>query len=45
MVETAMFNVQRAMTPKVGKPVLQVMCSAYRLIVLYICVNFHENIS
>ena len=41
----AMFNVQRAVTPKVGKPELEFMCSARRLIVLYICVEFRENIS
>ena len=36
MVEMVMFNVQRARTPKVGKPELQSMCSAHHLIVLYI---------
>ena len=40
----AMFNVQRAITPKVGKPELWFMFSASRLIVIYICVKFHENI-
>ena len=45
MVEMAMFNVQRAITPKVGKPELQFMCLACRLMVLYICVKFGENIS
>ena len=45
MVEMAIFNVQRKITPKVGKPELLFMCSAYRLIVLYICVKFGENIS
>ena len=44
MVEMAMFNVQRAITPKVGKPELRFMCSALWLIVLYICVKFRENI-
>ena len=44
MVEMAMFNVQRSITPKVGKPELQFMCSAYRLMVLYICMKFRENI-
>ena len=39
-----MFNVQRAITPKVGKPELQIICSA-RLIVHYICVNCRENIT
>ena len=36
MVEMAMLNVQRAITPKVGKPELRFMCSARYLIVLYI---------
>ena len=45
MVETAMFNVQRAITPKVAKPELQFMCSAHHLLMLYICVKLHENIS
>ena len=36
MVEMAMLNVQRAITPKVGKPELQFMCSACYLIVFYI---------
>ena len=42
MVELAMFNVQRVITPKVGKPELWFMCSALRLIVLYICLKFRE---
>ena len=41
MVEMAMFNVQRAITPKVGKPKLRFMCSACHP---YICVKFRENI-
>ena len=45
MVEMDMFNVQRAITPKVGKPELRFMCSASRLIVLYICAKFGEIIS
>ena len=44
LTEMAMFNVQNAITPKVGKPELQLMCSASHLIVLYICVMFRENI-
>ena len=44
MVEMVIFNVQRAITPKVGKPELGFMCSASHLIVLYICVKFHEYI-
>ena len=43
MVEMIMFNVQRAITPKIGKPELWVMSSASRLIVLYICVKLPEN--
>ena len=42
MVEMAMLNVQRAITPKVGKQELGFMCSAYLLIVLYICLKFDE---
>ena len=44
MVEMAMFNVQRAITPKVGKSELRFMCAARRLIVLYICMKFGKNI-
>ena len=44
MVEIAIFNVQRAITPQVGKPELQFMCSACYFIVHYICVKFRENI-
>ena len=32
-------------TPKVRKPELQFMCSAYRLMVFNVCVKFHENMS
>ena len=45
MVEMTMFNVQRAITTKVGKPELRFMCSVRLLIVLYIYVKFPENIS
>ena len=45
MVEMVMLNVQRTITPKVGKPEVRFMCSATcHLIVLYFCVKFHENI-
>ena len=43
MVEMAMFNVQRAISPTVGKPELQFMYSECCLKVLYICVKFHEK--
>ena len=36
-------NAQRARTPKVGNSELQFMCSVRRLIMLYICVKFHEK--
>ena len=45
MVKMAMFNVQRAVTPKIGKPELWFMCSACSIMVLYICVKFRENIT
>ena len=38
-------NTQRAITPKVGKPELRFMCSACHLMVLNVCVKFHENMS
>ena len=44
MVEMAMFNVQGVKTPEVGKPELQFMSSAHRLMVFYIGVKFLENI-
>ena len=45
ITEMAMFKVQRAITPKVGKPELRFLCFACCLIVLYICVKFCESIS
>ena len=45
MVEMAIFNIQRAITLKVGKQNLQFMCSACHLMVFNICVKFHENMS
>ena len=38
-------NTQWAITPKVGKPELRFMCSAFRLMVLNVWVKFHENMS
>ena len=45
IIEMTMFNVQMAITLKVGKPELWFMCSAHCLMVLYIAVKFPENIS
>ena len=44
-MEMAIFNIQRAITPKAEKPELWLMCSACRLMVFNICVKFHENMS
>ena len=44
VVEMAIFNVQRTITPKVYNPELRFLCSARRLMVLNIYVKFHENI-
>ena len=44
VVEMAISNVQRAITPKVCNPELRFLRSACRLIVLNICVKFHESI-
>ena len=38
-------NTQRAITPKAGKPELQFLCSAHRLMVFNVCVKFHDNMS
>ena len=40
-----MVNKQRAITPKIGKPELQFMCSAHHLMVFNVCEKFHENMS
>ena len=39
------FQFQRAITPKICNPELGYLRSAHRLMLLYICVKFHENIS
>ena len=39
------FQFQRAITPKIRNPELRFLRSARRLMLLYICVTFHENIS
>ena len=38
-------NTQKAITPKVGKPELRFICSAFPLMVFNICVKFYENMS
>ena len=38
-------NTQKAITPKVGKQELRLVCSAHRLMVFIVCVKFHENMS
>ena len=43
MVEMAIFNIQRAITLKVGTQELQFMCSECHLMVFNICIKFHEN--
>ena len=45
IVEMAMFNAQRAIIPKVGKPEVLFMVPAHHLVVLYILVKFGETIS
>ena len=44
LVEMAMFNVQRAINPKVGKPEVRIMYFARCHIVFYICMKLRENI-
>ena len=45
MVEMAIFNIQRAITLKLGKQELWLMYSAYHLMVFNVCIKFHENMS
>ena len=45
MIKLAFFNVQRAITPKDRNPELRFLRYARHLIILKICVKFHENIS
>ena len=45
MVETAIFNIQRAITLRVGKQESRSMCSACHLMVFNICVKIHETMS
>ena len=40
-----MFNVQRAITPNIGKPELRLICFSCCLMMFYICVNILENIT
>ena len=44
-MDTKTVSTQRAITPKAGKPELRFMYSARRLMVLNVCVKFHENMS
>ena len=44
VIDIAIFNVQRAITAKVCNPELNFLFSACHLMVLNICVKFHENI-
>ena len=44
VVEMAIFNVQRAITPKVCNPELRFLRSACYLVMLNIFMKFHENI-
>ena len=45
MAEMAMFNVQRAIISKAGRPEFRFMSPTHPLIVLYVCVKFGENIT
>ena len=44
MAEMAIFNVQRAITPKACNPELRFMHPAHLLMVLNICMKFNKNI-
>ena len=42
--DTKNVNTHRAITPKVGKPELRFMCSAYCLMVFNICVKVYKYV-
>ena len=44
-VDTKIFNTQRTIIPKVGKPELRFMCFACRLIAFKVCMKFHKKLS
>ena len=44
-MDTKIVNTQREITPKIENPELRFMCSARRLMVFNVCMNFHENMS
>ena len=44
ITKITIFKVQRAVTLKVDKTELWFLCSAPRLMMLYICLKFHQNI-
>ena len=45
LIFVIIYYVQSAIINKVCKPELWFLCSAHPIIVLYICMKFHENIS
>ena len=46
IAKSTIFNFKkRAITPKTHNPESRFLCSARRLMLLYICAKFHENIS
>ena len=45
MTGITIYNVQRVVTPKAGNSELWFLCSACHIMVIYICINFQENIS
>ena len=45
MIGITIYNVQRVVTPKAGNSELWFLCSAYHIMVIYICVKFQENTS
>ena len=44
ITEITIFKSSKGIIPKVGKPELPFLCSAPCLMMLYICVKFHQNI-
>ena len=45
MTGITIYNVQRAVRPKASNSELWFLCYAHRIMVIYICIKFQENIS
>ena len=45
ILQNLLFSISKGHNSKIHNPEVQFLCPARRLMLLYICVKFHENIS